>query len=92
VATGNDAMSHYRGPSADEIANAIVKRLKEFCDKRRRNPGNLKHMGAHRFRAALDNFGFSQVGFARTIDRSDRSIRRWIAGMDPVPREVATPP
>ena len=41
------------------------------------------------FWVKLQELGFSQVGFARTVDVSDRSVRAWIAGTYPVPRLVA---
>ena len=40
------------------------------------------------FRAALKRLGFSQVGFARFIEKDDRQVRHWIAGDWPVPRVV----
>jgi DNA-binding transcriptional regulator YiaG len=46
-------------------------------------------MNGAQMQAALDRIGFSQVGFARTIGKGDRTIRGWIAGNWPVPREIA---
>jgi DNA-binding transcriptional regulator YiaG len=37
----------------------------------------------------LQKLGFSQMGFARTIKVSDRTVRKWIGGMFPVPTVVA---
>jgi DNA-binding transcriptional regulator YiaG len=48
-----------------------------------------KPMSGAQMQAALDATGFSQVGFARTIKVSDRTVRGWIAGNWPVPRVVA---
>jgi DNA-binding transcriptional regulator YiaG len=47
------------------------------------------HMTGAQMQAALNRIGFSQVGFARTIGKGDRTIRGWIAGDWPVPREIA---
>jgi DNA-binding transcriptional regulator YiaG len=46
-------------------------------------------MNGTQMQAALDSVGFSQVGFAKTINISDRTVRGWIAGNWPVPRVVA---
>jgi DNA-binding transcriptional regulator YiaG len=48
-----------------------------------------KPMSGAQMQAALDATGFSQVGFARTIKVSDRTVRGWIADSWPVPRVVA---
>jgi DNA-binding transcriptional regulator YiaG len=48
-----------------------------------------KPMNGAQMQAALDATGFSQVGFAKTIKVSDRTVRGWIAGNWPVPRVVA---
>ena len=40
------------------------------------------------FRAHLSRLGYSQAGFGRFIGYSDRSIRRFAAGTDPVPLVV----
>jgi DNA-binding transcriptional regulator YiaG len=40
-------------------------------------------------RTALGKTGFSQVGFARTIQRSGRTVRSWVSGQFPVPTEIA---
>ena len=37
----------------------------------------------------LQKLGFSQQGFARTINVSDRTVRAWIGGRYPVPTLVA---
>jgi hypothetical protein len=39
--------------------------------------------------AKLQKLGFSQIGFARTIDVGDRTVRSWIAEVYPVPRVIA---
>jgi DNA-binding transcriptional regulator YiaG len=40
-------------------------------------------------RSALGKIGFSQVGFARVIQVSGRTVRGWISGQWPVPTVVA---
>jgi DNA-binding transcriptional regulator YiaG len=37
----------------------------------------------------LQKLGFSQVGFARTINVGDRTVRSWIAEVYPVPTVIA---
>jgi DNA-binding transcriptional regulator YiaG len=37
----------------------------------------------------LQKLGFSQVGFARTINVGDRTVRSWIAEVYPVPTAIA---
>jgi DNA-binding transcriptional regulator YiaG len=37
----------------------------------------------------LQKLGFSQVGFARTVNVGDRSVRGWIGGRYPVPTTIA---
>jgi hypothetical protein len=39
-------------------------------------------------RSALSKIGFTQVGFARVIHKSGRTIRGWISGQWPVPTEI----
>jgi DNA-binding transcriptional regulator YiaG len=39
--------------------------------------------------AALSNLGLSQRGGAKFLGVSDRTVRRWIAGTDPVPKAIA---
>jgi uncharacterized protein (DUF111 family) len=46
-------------------------------------------MTHNQFNAALEKLGFTQVGFAATIDVGERSVRRWAAGQWPVPVPVA---
>ena len=46
-------------------------------------------MNAKQFQIALDRLGFTQSSFARTIDISDRMVRRWAAGEWPVPTQTA---
>jgi hypothetical protein len=46
-------------------------------------------MTGAQMQAALDEIGFNQVGFAKTIAKNDRTVRHWIAGSYPVPREIA---
>jgi DNA-binding transcriptional regulator YiaG len=41
------------------------------------------------FNLALDQLGFSQVGFAKKINKTDRQVRNWAAGRWPVPTEIA---
>jgi DNA-binding transcriptional regulator YiaG len=48
-----------------------------------------KPMTGAQMQIALDKIGLSQVGFAKTIAKSDRTVRHWIAGSYPVPREIA---
>lgn len=45
-------------------------------------------MTKEEFRATLKRLGFSQVGFARFIEKDDRQVRHWIAGNWPVPQVV----
>lgn len=40
------------------------------------------------FRAHLTRLGYSQAGFARFIGYSDRSVRRFASGVEPVPLVV----
>ena len=37
----------------------------------------------------LQKLGFTQVGFARAINISDRTVRAWIGGRYPVPTLIA---
>jgi DNA-binding transcriptional regulator YiaG len=37
----------------------------------------------------LQKIGFSQVGFARDLKISDRTVRKWINGTFPVPTTIA---
>jgi len=40
------------------------------------------------FRAALARVGESQRGFARRVGVDERTVRRWIAGIVPIPQWV----
>jgi DNA-binding transcriptional regulator YiaG len=46
-------------------------------------------MTGAQFRSALSRCGFTQVGFARVIKVSGRTVRGWISGQWPVPTVVA---
>lgn len=46
-------------------------------------------MDAVQFRAGLDGLGLSQTAFAKWTGKNPRTVRRWAAGEDPVPREIA---
>lgn len=39
--------------------------------------------------ACLQKLGFTQVGFAKTINVSDRTVRAWIGERYPVPTVIA---
>ena len=52
------------------------------------NPG-ASDMSGQELWAKLQEIGFSQVGFARTINVGDRSVRSWIGGRYPVPTVIA---
>lgn len=45
-------------------------------------------MTADQFRADLDHLGLTQVACARFLDTTDRTVRRWATGEQPVPRSV----
>jgi DNA-binding transcriptional regulator YiaG len=45
-------------------------------------------MTGAQLRSALGRTGFSQVGFARVIKVSGRTVRGWISGQWPVPTVV----
>jgi DNA-binding transcriptional regulator YiaG len=46
-------------------------------------------MTVNQFNRALDQLGFTQVGFARKLELGERSVRRWASGQWPVPTPVA---
>lgn len=46
-------------------------------------------MSGAQFGQRLTKLGFTQSGFARTIDVNDRTVRGWISERYPVPRVVA---
>jgi DNA-binding transcriptional regulator YiaG len=45
-------------------------------------------MTGAQLRSALGKIGFTQVGFARVIKVSGRTVRGWISGQWPVPTVV----
>jgi hypothetical protein len=46
-------------------------------------------MDADAFRTTLAEFGLTQNGCATFLDVTERTVRRWATGEQPVPRSVA---
>jgi DNA-binding transcriptional regulator YiaG len=55
----------------------------------KKKPVDASGMTGAEFWAKLQKLGFTQMGFARTINVGGRSVRNWIADVYPVPTVIA---